>query len=176
MIAIVLLLSSPLYFIIQIILNWICKFINISISPFVGCFVSILLGSTAIVGYVLVLLSGNYMHNPLEVISCLIFTLFTLVGFAYMYFATFAISEVSLHMHIMLMILISKELSIEEIKQSYNKTYMLEERLTRLIEIGQICKRDNLYYVNSKLLLYGSRIFDFWKKLLGLPIKLNNIK
>ena len=89
-----------------------------------------------------------------------------------MYFATFAISEVSLHMHIMLMILISKKLSIDDIKIEYNKSHMLKERLERLIDLGQVTERNNLYFLNGRLLLYGSRIFDIWKILLGFPIKL----
>ena len=89
-----------------------------------------------------------------------------------MYFATFAISEVSLHMHIMLMILISNKLSIDAVKIQYNKPHMLKERLKRLIDLGQVREEDNFYYLNGRLLLYGSKIFDIWKILLGFPIKL----
>lgn len=165
-------LAAPLFFVIHIIISWIFRFANISLTPLVGTFFSLIIGSIIIIIYAISLLGAKLWETPLEASACLAFVFLTLTGFAYMYFATFAISEVSLHMHIMLMILISQKLSIDTIKVEYNKSHMLKERLKRLIDLGQVRERDNIYYLNGRLLLYGSRIFDIWKILLGFPKKL----
>ena len=169
---IALVLAAPLFFIIHMIISRLFRFAGINLTPFVGNIFSIITGSILIIIYGISLLGAELWQTPAEALACLVFVILTLTGFAYMYFATFAISEVSLHMHIMLMILISKKLSIDAIKIEYNKSHMLKERLKRLIDLGQVTERNNLYFLNGRLLLYGSRIFDIWKILLGFPIKL----
>lgn len=166
-------LAAPLFFIIHIIISWIFKFAKISLTPIIGNFLSIIIGSALIFIYVLFSLSAKLWVTPLEALACFALVFLTLTGFAYMYFATFAISEVSLHMHIMLMILISNNLSVDAIKIQYNKPHMLKERLKRLIDLGQVREKNNLYYLNGRILLYGSKIFDIWKILLGFSRKLN---
>ena len=165
-------LAAPLFFVIHMIISRLFRFAKTNLTPFVGIFFSIIIGSILIIIYVISLLGAKLWEDPLEALACLAFVFLTLTGFAYMYFATFAISEVSLHMHIMLMILISNKLSIDAVKIQYNKPHMLKERLKRLIDLGQVREEDNFYYLNGRLLLYGSKIFDIWKILLGFPIKL----
>ena len=126
------------FFIIHIIISWIFKFAKISLTPIIGNFLSIIIGGALIFIYVLFSLSAKLWVTPLEALACFALVFLTLTGFAYMYFATFAISEVSLHMHIMLMILISNNLSVDAIKIQYNKPHMLKERLKRLIDLGQV--------------------------------------
>ena len=166
-------LAAPLFFIIHMIISWVFRFAKTDLTPFVGTFFSLIIGSILIISYAISLLGAKLWETPLEASACLAFVFLTLTGFAYMYFATFAISEVSLHMHIMLMILISKKLSIDAIKIQYSKPHMLKERLKRLIDLGQVREKDNLYYLNGRILLYGSKIFDIWKILLGFSRKLN---
>lgn len=166
-------LAAPIFFIIHIIISWVFRFAKINLTPIVANVLSILIGTILIVTYVIFLLGSKSSQSPLEAFACLVFAFLTLTGFAYMYFATFAISEVSLHMHIMLMILISKRLSIDAIKLDYSKSRMLKERLKRLIDLGQIMEADSRYYLNGKILLYGSKIFNIWKILLGFSRKLN---
>ncbi len=168
-----LVLAVPLFFIIHIIISWTFRFAKIKITPLVGNLLSIIIGSISIIIYGVLLLGSKLWETPLEALAYFIFVFLTLTGFAYMDFATFAISEVSLHIHSMLIILIFKKLSIDAIKIQYNKSHMLKERLERLIDIRQIREKDNHYYLNGRLLLYGSRIFDIWKILLGFSRKLN---
>ena len=165
-------LAAPLFFVIHMIISRLFRFAKTNLTPFVGIFFSIIIGSILIIIYVISLLGAKLWEAPLEALACLVFVFLTLTGFAYMYFATFAISEVSLHMHIMSMILLSKKLSIDEIKKQYSKSHMLKERLKRLIDLGQIKEKNNRYYLNGRLLIYGSKIFDIWKIILGFPIKL----
>lgn len=168
----VLALTVPIFFVIHMLVSWTVRFLRINLMPLVVNFIAIGIGSILIVIYVFSLPGYYLWRTPLEAFACFMFVFLTLMGFAYAYFATFAISEVSLHMHIILMIYFSKSLSMDAIKKQYSKDYMLTERLQRLIELGQIEERDNRFYLSGNLLLVGSRIFDVWKMLLGFPIKL----
>ncbi len=171
-----LVLALPLFFVLQLLVNWTARVAGFHLMPLKGNFVAISTGCAIIVAYSLFLLGERLWMFPAEALSCLAFIVLTLGGFSYTYFATFAISEVSLHMHIMLMLLVNGSLSATAIKEKYNKRYMLEERLDRLVELGQITlDNDGVYHLKGRKFLYGSKIFDVWKLLLGFPTKLEKV-
>lgn len=174
-IVVALIMAMPLFFVLQMLINWTVRLAGIDIMPLQGNFLAILTGCVIIGVYTLLVLGERLWVFPLEASMCLLFVILTLMGFSYTYFATFAISEVSLHMHIMLMVLVHGELSTDAIKARYHKTYMLEERLNRLVKLGQVRVDDGVYHLNGRYFLYGSKIFDIWKMLLGFPTKLEKV-
>lgn len=94
------------------------------------------------------------------------FLVYNSLGYAYFHF--FNMSETARRIKILLEIKKNKTLEIEKLTQDYKSDFMVKTRLKRLIELNQIKKINEKYFIKGKILLFAAIMINFLKKVLNL--------
>ncbi|HBG48811.1 MAG TPA: hypothetical protein DDW90_04785 [Cyanobacteria bacterium UBA9971] len=94
------------------------------------------------------------------------FLVYNSLGYAYFHF--FNMSETARRIKILLEIKKNKTLKIENLTQDYKSDFMVKTRLQRLLELNQIKKINEKYFIKGKILLFAAIIIRFLKKILNL--------
>jgi hypothetical protein len=130
----------------------------------------------AIIGCAVVLLAAvgalawNAVTGSPVTAACLLAYVLALYGsLAVLYLDVVNIAETSLHMHLLLEIAWSERPSLGRLIERYSPERMVEERLARLIALGQVRLVDGRYQLANRSALRLSRAIDFWRTVLGLP-------
>ncbi|OGH99367.1 MAG: hypothetical protein A2039_05610 [Candidatus Melainabacteria bacterium GWA2_34_9] len=97
------------------------------------------------------------------------FLVYNSLGYAYFHF--FNMSETARRIKILLEIKKNKILKIENLTQDYKSDFMVKTRLQRLIELNQIKKINEKYFIKGKILLFATLMIRFLKKTLNLENK-----
>ena len=97
------------------------------------------------------------------------FLVYNSLGYAYFHF--FNMSETARRIKILLEIKKNKTLKIENLTQNYKSDFMVKTRLQRLLELNQIKKINEKYFIKGKILLFATLMIRFLKKTLNLENK-----
>lgn len=84
----------------------------------------------------------------------------------YCYFHFINLGETGRRIRIVRELLNAGGLSMEGLLQRYNTSDMVEIRLTRLLNSGQIIERNGMLFIQSQFLLRASRIMVLMKKII----------
>ncbi|PKN06781.1 MAG: hypothetical protein CVU73_15435 [Deltaproteobacteria bacterium HGW-Deltaproteobacteria-8] len=122
--------------------------------------------------------SLRHVADPLELAFGLAFVFCLHNALGCFYYQCFSLSETSLHIHALTEVYLgrnrdetpgagvntgvqaSKEVALEADEA-------VAVRLNRLLELGQVCKDGNRYLLTGGIFLHVSRLFDFWRWLIG---------
>ena len=83
----------------------------------------------------------------------------------YCYFHFINLGETGRRIRIVRELLSADGLTLEELLQRYNTSDMVEIRLARLLNSGQIVERNGMLFIKSQFLLRASRIMVLMKKI-----------
>jgi len=103
-----------------------------------------------------------------------IYVLLTFNLLGYFYFSIFSLSESSIRIKTIILIMKNKIKNINELKQYYSKnsTEIRLERLTKWRQIGKV--GNDSYILKKYFLFFLSKIFIFFRFLLGLNNSIND--
>lgn len=82
----------------------------------------------------------------------------------------FTLTDVSMHVRIAYILYSNGALSPQEIQGLYNKNIILKNRISRLIELGQIREVHGYYVLGRREVLFGAGVCKVLRKLLGIPV------
>ncbi len=88
---------------------------------------------------------------------------------AILYLDAVNIAETSLHMHMLLRVAWGETTSLPALIEQYSPEHMVEERLQRLIGLGQVRREGAGFFVRDHSVLRIAAGLDIWKRVLKLP-------
>lgn len=99
--------------------------------------------------------------------------IYSALGYCYFHFLN--LGETARRIRILRELYMTKDgLTLDEILEKYNSRRMVEMRLGRLLNSGQVILADGRYYIKSSFLLTAARVISFMKLLvLGKCIELD---
>lgn len=98
-----------------------------------------------------------------------IYSLIVSLLLSYSYFHVFNMSETARRIRILYEIHVRGRLKAAELDRLYGAGEMLENRIERLVSMGQIRKDGDSYVLTSKILYFAALLIAGWGKVLGLP-------
>ena len=110
-----------------------------------------------------VLSSGSPAENAMTMIYC--FIVYTALGYTYFHF--YNTSETARRVRLLYEIYKAGSLSSVEIAKLYKTADIINLRLQRLVDMGQLTYRDGRYFMRGRILFYAAMLMSAWQKLLG---------
>jgi hypothetical protein len=165
------LLASPLAVcLIQAALTRLIRLLGVFLAPQVMVLGTVLLGNLPMVW-----LAWRLAFTPLAgdwpAIACgVVFVLLIYNALGFCYFNLLNLSETSLHVHILTDLLLSGSMPARELAARYGVDDMMETRIERMIQLGQLRAQGGSFIVNNRGLLRVGRVIHMWRKLLRLPL------
>lgn len=109
--------------------------------------------------------------SGVEALAALTYAAIATLGMSIIYFFVFSMSETGRRIRILHEILENGALSEAEILSLYSGDDVLDLRLQRLVEMGQLSLAGRRYRLSGKPLLYlGARVTAWWGEILGLRV------
>ncbi|MFH0983982.1 MAG: hypothetical protein V1882_00445 [Candidatus Omnitrophota bacterium] len=96
-----------------------------------------------------------------------LYGILTYTGLAFCYFQVFAMTETARRLRILYELYTRKETTLSQLDADYGASRMLETRLARMVEIGQLGYDGQRYTLRRTLLLRVGQLMSFWAKVLG---------
>ena len=87
-----------------------------------------------------------------------------MLGYCYFHFIN--LGETGRRIRIVRELLSADGLTLEELLRRYNTSDMVEIRLARLLNNGQIAERNGKLFINNQFLVKASQIMIFMKKII----------
>jgi len=116
-----------------------------------------------------VVLQGRSSRVP--ALAALLYTSVASLGFSIIYFFVFRMGETGRRIRILHEIRENGALSEAQILALYSGDDVLDLRLARLVEMGQLSVEGRRYRLNNRGLLYlGARLTAWWGEVLGLRV------
>lgn len=164
-ILIILFISILMIFPLHIILNRFLLLFNIRLSPHTGVLLTILAGNI-ITQYAIWKLVLLYLISQANfVLWYFVYSLIVYNSFAFLYFFFLTTTETSIHFHIISQIFLHDgKISRGSFREKYNDDLMMQARLERLIDLGQIKESNNKYYIKGKFFLFIANVLSIWRK------------
>lgn len=117
--------------------------------------------------------SLRHVADPVELVCGWLFALCVHNAFGCFYFQCFNLSETSLHIHALSEVHLGIEVdegrnAAEELATGTAEAVAV--RLNRLVELGQARREGDRYLATGGIFLYVSKLFDFWRWLIGCSV------
>ena len=167
-----LLLAAPLAIcIIQAALTRLCRPLGLLIAPQLLVLGTVLAGNVPMVWLAWRLAFSELAGDRVAIACGVALVVLTYNTLGVCYFCMLNLSETSLHVHILMDLLISGPMPVDELAARYGVGEMIEVRIERMIALGQLQSQGEYFVVRNTGLLVIGRIIHLWRKLLGLPLK-----
>jgi hypothetical protein len=105
-----------------------------------------------------------------ELVSDLVYGGLYLFCVVFLNWFIFTITDVSMHIQLLIQIFRHPGMARDELVGRYNKGVILGNRIPRLIELGQLQQADGRLFVAGNAVLLGSRVCTLLRWILGLPL------
>jgi hypothetical protein len=86
------------------------------------------------------------------------------------YFCLLNVTETSLHVNILMRLWAEGGTRPEDLARRYSVKHMIEVRIERMIGLGQLAEREGRYFLRNRTFLMIERVYDTWRRILGLPL------
>lgn len=83
----------------------------------------------------------------------------------------FAITDVSMHTHLLVEVFRAREISYKKLTTIYNKQKVIAARIPRLLSLGQLIEKEGKLYLNGNTVLLGANVCALFRRLLGIPVR-----
>lgn len=96
---------------------------------------------------------------------------FTINVYGFVIWNGFAITDVSMHIHLLVEVFRAQRISYAELTTLYNKQKVISERIPRLLSLGQLVEKEGKLYLSGNAVLLGANICVLFRRLLGIPAR-----
>jgi hypothetical protein len=83
------------------------------------------------------------------------------------YWFAFCVTESGRRQHIANLLADRGPLTVQDVLRIYDQAYIYENRVQRLIDLGEIVERSGRLHPRQSVMYYATLIFFFWSKVLG---------
>ncbi|TSA57511.1 MAG: hypothetical protein D4R39_02270 [Methylophilaceae bacterium] len=172
MIIILILFLAPLGLcLLNLLLNRYSR-LHVHKTPFLAGFVIYLLWTPM---FLLLCISENGFSLEGLLFDALYSSLFIFLLTFLNWFA-FALTDASMHVQILMQIYQNPGITREDLLNKYNKDIILNNRVPRLLELGQLRLRDGRLFLSGRSVLFGARVCVAVRYILGLPLHPENAR
>lgn len=167
----ILLLSMPLLAIwpVTALLVRFYRLAGRKVSPQAACFHSGLLVFAASVAAWLLLASRAEALSPAELLGGVAFFCAYCTCCTFLNWFVFAVSDTSMHVHLMVEIGREDGIALSELQRRYNKQTIIGARIPRLLELGQLKLRGDRLVLGGRWVLAGAEAARLMRILLSIP-------
>jgi len=81
----------------------------------------------------------------------------------------FTLTDVSMHIQLMMQIHSQGSISTEQLVERYNKNTILKNRIPRLLELRQLRLEGGRLFLRGHSVLFGARVCRILRRVLGIP-------
>lgn len=106
-----------------------------------------------------------------EVVAGLIFVTLYLGCLVFLNWFIFTLTDVSMHIQLMMQLHKRGSASITELQECYNKNVILGNRIPRLLELGQLRLENERLFLAGRSVLFGASVVALLRKILGIPVR-----
>jgi hypothetical protein len=106
-----------------------------------------------------------------DLICGILFALIYVNSLVFLNWDVFTITDVSMHIQLLMQIHRNRSLTENELVQRYNKHTILTNRIPRLLELGQLRLEDGKLFVTGGSVLFGSAVCVLLRRILGIPLR-----
>jgi hypothetical protein len=99
-----------------------------------------------------------------------LYVLLTYNALCFGYFCILNVTETSLHINILMRMLAEDGTRPEDVRRQYSVKDMINARIERMKTLSQIEERAGRYYLRNHAFLVIERLYDIWRRILGLPL------
>jgi len=165
----ILLASIIALFPTHVLLNRFLLLFKIRLSPHVGVLFAILAGNIITQSFLWKFVLLNTLSQTSFVIWAFIYSIIVYNSFGFLYFFFLTTTETSIHYHIITEVFLAgKDLTEEKFNQKYNDNTMMNVRLERLIDMGQVQEINGKYYDKGGFFLLVIKSVELWRAFLGI--------
>lgn len=143
---------------------------GIGISPQKACYQAGLLISFLSLAWWIYVSWKQPTHDPVETLAGVAYLVIYCFCCGSINWFIFAVSEASMHTHLLVEISREDGLTLTELHRRYNKSKIISVRVSRLIEIGQLrLTGNNRLILGGRWVLVGAEIARLLRILLSIP-------
>jgi hypothetical protein len=107
--------------------------------------------------------------SPLPLAAGALFMLIYINCLVFLNWFIFTVTDVSMHIQLLMQIYRSGPTSQERLVERYNKNSILGNRVPRLIELGQLRVENDRLLISGKSVLFGAFLCRRMRHILGIP-------
>ena len=111
------------------------------------------------------------VKDSLAVPSLIVYVLMYMFCINFLNWFIFTLTETSMHIHIVALIARYRSLSQYELYCLYNKDTIIKERIPRLLQLGQLKRKDRRLFLSGSWVLVGAVGCRIMRKILGIPAR-----
>ena len=172
----ILLLTPVTTFVSTAIIIRIQKFSLDQVSAQNACFLAGLMNGSGIliVSLSLELKKGN--HDAIAIASLILYVFAFMFCVNFLNWFIYALTETSMHIHIVALIGHYGSLSHDELYSLYNKNTIITVRIPRLLQLGQLKRKDEQLVLSGSWVLMGAIGCRILRRILGIPTRPELVK
>jgi hypothetical protein len=110
-------------------------------------------------------------RDPVDLICGLLFVAIYLNCCVFLNWFIFTLTDVSMHIQLMMQLHKRGTASIADLESAYNKDVIVGNRIPRLIELGQLRLENGRLFVTGGSVLLGAWVVALLRRLLGIPVR-----
>lgn len=158
----------PLWMIpLQVICQRALQAVKRDFSVQIGALITVVLVNFIYMG-VLIYWPELFLSDHLERFAGWLFVAISVNAMAFFYIQIVNISTTSIHMAALLRIYWAGSISQAELLAQYGRKRMVDERVRRLAQLGQIETDGEVIWLRSRILLFLSAPVYLWRRILGM--------
>lgn len=119
-------------------------------------------------------LIGLFLKFQIGLLYLLVYGLYLLLVinvYGFVIWNGFAITDVSMHIHLLVEVFRARKVSYKELTTLYNKQKVIAVRIPRLLSLGQLVEREGKLYLNGNTVLLGAKMCALFRRFLGIPVR-----
>jgi hypothetical protein len=172
MILVWILLLSPLTtFVSTAIVIRIQRFSSGHVAPQNACFLAGLMNGSAILVISLSLEFKNGNSDVIAIVSLVLYIFAIMFCVNFLNWFVYALTETSMHIHLVALIDRHGSLSPDELHSLYNKSTIIKVRIPRLLQLGQLKRKAERLVLSGWWVLLGAIGCRILRWILGIPTR-----
>ncbi|OQW92127.1 MAG: hypothetical protein BWK78_02600 [Thiotrichaceae bacterium IS1] len=112
-------------------------------------------------------ISMDFTH----ILSQVVYMFIIVSGCGFIHWQIFAISESSMHVHLLVEVYKVDKISIPELLNRYNRKTIIASRIPRLLAMGQLVSENGVLEARGEGILLIAKLPAFFRKILGIPVR-----
>ena len=141
-----------------------------------ACFLAGNLNGAWVLLFSLILEMRKGSRDPLAFLSLIIYVLIYMFCINFLNWFIYTLTETSMHIHLIALIAHYGSLSEERLRSLYNQNIIIRARVPRLLQLGQLTRRDGRLTLTGSWVLLGAVGCHILRWVLGIPTRPSLVK
>jgi hypothetical protein len=172
----ILLLAPLTTFVSTAIIIRVQRFFSDQVSAQYACFLAGLINGSGILIVALSLELNRGNHDTIAMASLVLYVSVYMFCVNFLNWFVYALTETSMHIHLVALLARYESLSQDELYSLYNKNTIIRVRIPRLLQWGQLKRKDERLVLSGSWVLVGAIGCRILRRILGIPTRPELVK